>query len=115
MPRKLTRFSTKLTKKQNKVANLLIRAIINGMDNNYEIKTLIKFDNILKTYTRKSGYSPSQVVSVMAVLDCDEEEAMSLIDYFRKYEDLDWSEATWYEIWKTFSFIQEIIKEEVAN
>lgn len=84
-------------------------------DVDYDNKCRVKFYELLPTYERKSGYSTSQVVSVMTVLDCDETEAMGLIDALPKYDEVDWSEATWDEILETFISLRKILASEVGN
>lgn len=69
----------------------------------YENECRRKFYELLDNYQRVDGYSPSQVLSVMVVLGCTEEEAMWLLDFLPDYDDIDWSEATWYEMWNTFT------------
>lgn len=73
----------------------------------YENKCRKKFYELLDNYERVSGYSPSQVVSVMTVLDCNETDAMEIIDFADKWGSLDWSEASWYE---TFIYFDEARK-----
>jgi hypothetical protein len=88
---------------------------IHEMTIQYDNQCRKKFYELLDGYTRVSGYSPSQVVSVMTVLGCDAQEAMYLLDNLYKYDDIDWSEATWYEMWTTFTSLKEILDEKVAE
>ena len=67
-----------------------------GMDTKYDIACKRKFYELLETHERQAGYSPSQLLSVMIVMECDKEKAMSLID--EHAYGLDWSEATWTEM-----------------
>lgn len=66
------------------------------MDTKYDIACRRKFFEMLETEPRQSGYSPSQLLSVMIVMECDRQKAMSLIDEYAS--GLDWSEATWTEM-----------------
>lgn len=81
----------------------------------YENECRRKFYKLLEGYERVSGYSPSQVLSVMVVLDCSVEEAMYLVDEFPKYDDIMWSEATWYEMWLKFTSLKQYLEEDVVN
>lgn len=75
----------------------------------YENKCRRKFYELLDEYQRVSGYSPSQVLSVMVVMDCDEQEAMRLVDIEAENSDLDWSEASWYEMFEHFTELKETV------
>lgn len=74
----------------------------------YEDKCRRKFYELLDNYERVDGYSPSQVLSVMTVLNCHETDAMKLIDLTDKCGSLDWSEASWYE---TFIYFDDARKQ----
>lgn len=65
------------------------------MDTKYDIACKRKFYEMLETEPREPGYSPSQLLSVMIVMECDRETAKKLIDDHA--HGLDWSEATWAE------------------
>lgn len=66
------------------------------METKYDRACKRKFYELLQIEPRQSGYSPSQLLSVMIVMECDRQKAMSLID--EHAHGLDWSEATWTEM-----------------
>jgi hypothetical protein len=66
------------------------------METEYDIQCRRKFYELLETHERQSGYSPSQLLSVMIVMECGKEKAMRLID--EHAYGVDWSEATWEEL-----------------
>jgi hypothetical protein len=74
---------------------------IHEMTIQYDNQCRKKFYELLDGYTRVSG--------------CDAQEAMYLLDNLYKYDDIDWSEATWYEMWTTFTSLKEILDEKVAE
>ena len=80
---------------------------------NYDETCRAKFNELLATTPRHSGYSPSQLVSVMVVMECDATEAKQLID--AEYGGLDWSEATWEETRDYFYSVKEIMNEGLLS
>jgi hypothetical protein len=71
------------------------------LESKYDTDCRNKYHELLKTTPRIPNYSPSQLVSVMVVMECGTDEAMKLIDK-DTYSDLDWSEATWEETYEHF-------------
>ena len=69
-----------------------------SMETKYETECRLEHDRKLLTEPRQEGYSHSNLVSVMVVLDCDAKTAKGLLDWGDDLGYLDWSEATWYEI-----------------
>lgn len=65
------------------------------METDYDRECRRKFYEMLDTEPREAGYSPSQLLSVRIVMECDTETAKRLID--EHAYGLDWSEATWEE------------------
>lgn len=65
------------------------------METKYDRECRVKFYQLLETEPRQAGYSPSQLLSVMIVMECDAEKAKELLDKYAY--GLDWSEATWEE------------------
>jgi len=65
------------------------------METLYDKECRKKYEQMCETEPRESGYSPSQLFSVMIVMRCDRERAKKLIDEYAY--GLDWSEATWEE------------------
>jgi hypothetical protein len=84
------------------------------METQYEIDCRVKFYELLEKTERVSGYSHSQVVSVMVVMNCEPSHARQLLDHISTYSDIDWSEATWHELRNEFIAL-EIILSEFAN
>lgn len=76
------------------------------MNTQYENKCRTKFYELLDATERTSGYSHSQVVSVMTVMDCSVEEAQDLLDKSDDYGILDWSEASWEEMKIFFAMVK---------
>lgn len=74
------------------------------METKYDIACRRKFYEMLETEPRQSGYSPSQLLSVMIVMECDRWTAMGLID--EHAHGLDWSEATWVEMRDYFMTVE---------
>lgn len=68
------------------------------METTYDTACRLEHSKRLVTEPRQAGYSPSQLVSVMVVMNCDAETAKHLIDKSDYLGYLDWSEATWREI-----------------
>lgn len=66
------------------------------MDTLYDIESKKQFEELLATEPRESGYSPSQLFSVMVVMRCSRERAKKLIDEYGN--GVDWSEASWTEL-----------------
>jgi hypothetical protein len=50
------------------------------METKYDNDCRKKYYEVLETEPRHAGYSPSQLVSVMVVMECDATEAKQLID-----------------------------------
>ena len=82
-------------------------------DIDYDNACRKKFYEILRAEPRHAGYSQSQVVSAMVVMDCDATEAKELID--AEWDGLDWSEATWDEVRDYFMFVKEIQAERLSS
>lgn len=72
-----------------------------------------KYHEIRETEPRHSGYSPSQLISVMVVMECDVTEAKQLID--EEWGELDWSEATWEETRDYFYAVKEMRTERLLS
>jgi len=77
------------------------------METDYDRECRKKFYEALETEPRHAGYSPSQLISVMVVMECDSTEAKKLID--AEYGGLDWSEATWEETRDYFMSVKELV------
>jgi hypothetical protein len=77
------------------------------METDYDRECRKKYYEIQGTEPRHAGYSPSQLVSVMVVMECDSTEAKRLID--AEYGGLDWSEATWEETRDYFMEVKELV------
>lgn len=74
------------------------------METEYERACRRKFYEMLETEPRISGYSQSQLLSVMVVMECDSSTATGLLDQFG--HELDWSEATWTEMRDHFRYAE---------
>ena len=77
------------------------------LESKYDTDCRNKYHELLKTTPRIPNYSPSQLVSVMVVMECGTDEAMKLIDK-DTYSDLDWSEATWEETHEHFLAVGDL-------
>ena len=55
------------------------------------------------------GYSPSHVASVMTVLECEVGVAMQVCKGLETWGDVDWSEATWEEIYENANTMLELL------
>jgi len=75
------------------------------METKYENKCRVKFFEMLETVERTSGYSHSQVLSVMVVMECTSAEAREMLDTYSEFQDIDWSEASWAEMRDAFASI----------
>lgn len=84
-----------------------------GRLKNYDETCRDKFNELLATTPRYSGYSPSQLLSVVVVMECDIERAKKLID--AEWGDLDWSEATWEETRDYFCAVEELLAESQVS
>lgn len=82
-------------------------------DTKYDTDCRNKYHELLRAEPRHAGYSQSQVLSVMVVMECDATEAKQLID--EEWDALDWSEATWEEIRDYFMFVKEIQAERLSS
>lgn len=80
---------------------------------NYDETCRDKFTELLTTTPRHSGYSPSQLLSVVVVMECDIDRAKKLID--AEWGDLDWSEATWEETRDYFCAVDELLAESEVS
>ena len=83
------------------------------METDYDRECRKKFYEILETEPRHAGYSPSQLVSVMVVMECDATEAKQLID--EEWGGLDWSEATWEETQEYFYSVKDFRTERLSS
>ena len=83
------------------------------METKYENDCRVEFYELLKTTERISGYSPSQLVSVMVVMKCDADYACELLDKLDNYFCLDWSEASWWEMRITFLQVKKYLSDVV--
>ena len=72
------------------------------METKYEIACRRKFYEMLETEPKEDGYSRSQLLSVMIVMECDRDKAMGILD--KHAHGLDWSEATWIDIRHYFMY-----------
>lgn len=70
------------------------------LETKYDTDCRNKYHELLKTTPRIPEYSPSQLVSVMVVMECGTDEATKLLD--KEWGGLDWSEATWEETHEYF-------------
>lgn len=77
------------------------------METDYDRECRKKFYEILESEPRHAGYSPSHLVSVMVVMECDSTKAKQLID--EEWGGLDWSEATWEETRDYFMEVKELV------
>jgi hypothetical protein len=80
---------------------------------NYDETCRDKFTELLATTPRQSGYSPSQLLSVVVVMECDIDRAKQLLD--AEWGDLDWSEATWEETRDYFCAVEELLAESQVS
>lgn len=80
---------------------------------NYDQTCRDKYTELLATTPRHSGYSPSQLLSVVVVMGCDIDRAKKLID--AEWGDLDWSEATWEETRDYFCAVEEFLAESQVS
>ena len=80
---------------------------------NYDQTCRDKFTELLATTPRHSGYSPSQLLSVVVVMECDIDRAKKLLD--AEWGDLDWSEATWEETRDYFCAVEELLTESQVS
>jgi hypothetical protein len=83
------------------------------METKYDNDCRKKYYEVLETEPRHAGYSPSQLVSVMVVMECDATEAKQLLD--TEWGDLDWSEATWEETRDYFCAVEELLAESQVS
>lgn len=83
------------------------------METQYEIDCRVKFYQLLEKTERIPGYSPSQLVSVMVVMNCHSEYARQLLDRIDTYSYIDWSEATWEELREEFESLEIVLSEVV--
>ena len=76
------------------------------MESKYDTDCRMKYYELVKTTPRIPNYSPSQLISVMVVMECHIGEAMKLID--KEWGGLDWSEATWEETHEYFLAVGDL-------
>jgi hypothetical protein len=80
-----------------------------SLETEYDNKCRQKYYETLEGLVQESGYSRSQIATVMVVMDCDKEEAMRLLKKTEKYETPDWSEWTWEEFRSLFMEVKKLI------
>jgi hypothetical protein len=65
----------------------------NELETEYDTECRKKYELMVKHEPREPGYPPSELFSVMVVMNCDRVTAMKLIDNYGM--DLNWSECSW--------------------
>jgi hypothetical protein len=83
------------------------------METQYENNCRVKFYELLDKTERIDGYSHSQLVSVMVVMNCEPVYARQLLDRIDTYSYIDWSEATWHELRDEFTALEIVLSEVV--